>query len=179
MTTKYTIIIAVISLFLISGCAKAKYSQKLHTSDEVGIAKKVFRCRVLAVEEITIREEGKDETGVVTGAIVGASIGSELAKNSEFGGLAGAIIGGVLGDQIGEAASRRKGLAYSILVLYPNGRDEEITFTQEYSPKSGDVIIQPGQTCRLTQSSDGINRILPITGLEKNVDKPEQSKFND
>lgn len=167
-------------LLALTACAP-KVSQNVYASHEVGVAKNVERCRVLAVRNITIQGGAGSQIGQILGAVAGGfgggALGNEVGNGSGqyiatvLGGVAGSFLGGIAGDRAGAQADRRAGLEYSILST--GGR--EITFAQEISP--GDRVINAGETCRIQTDPYGNNRILPVTGIPQQVQPPQTTGF--
>lgn len=155
--------------------------QNVYSSHEVGMAKTVERCRVLAVRDITIQgETGRaigQFAGALTGSVAGGLAGNEIGGGSGqgaatvLGGFFAGLAGGMIGDRLGARADRRPGLEYSILEA--SGR--EITFAQEILP--GDRVVAPGETCRIQTDPYGANRILPASGLPQRVRRPQRTVF--
>ncbi len=155
--------------------------QNLYSAQEVGIAKTVERCRVLAVRNITIQgDQGRgigQVVGSIAGGVTGGALGNQVGEGSGqavavvVGSLAGSLFGGIIGDQIGTQVDQRPGLEYSIL----STGNREITFAQEILP--GDRVINAGETCRIQTDPLGNNRILPITGLPQQIQRPQTTSF--
>jgi len=167
-------------LLALTACAPSA-GQNVYSAREVGVAKQVERCRVLAVRNITIQgDTGRSigqVVGSVTGGVAGGALGNQVGNGSGqaiatvIGGLATSIVGGIAGDRVGAQVDRRPGLEYAILST--GGR--EITFAQEIM--SGDRVIAAGETCRIQTDPYGNNRVLPITGLPQQVQRPRTTSF--
>ena len=170
-----------LALLLVSAGCAPRSGQSVYSPYEVGVAKPVQRCRVLAVRDITIQgDRGRalgQFVGSVGGAVGGGALGREVGKGTGrtvatvLGGLAGGVIGGLVGDAIGADADRRPGLEYA--VLDSGGR--EYTFAQEVLP--GDRIVPAGATCRIQTDPYGNNRVLPADGLPPQVQRPQTTVF--
>ncbi len=169
-----------LALVTLTACAP-NAGQNVYSSSEVGVAKTVERCRVLAVRNITIQgQAGRgigQFVGTVAGGVAGGALGNQVGDGTGqaiatvIGGLAGSVFGGLVGDQVGAQADQRAGLEYSILT---NG-NREITFAQETLP--GDRVIKAGETCRIQTDPRGNNRVLPINGLPPQVQRPQTTTF--
>jgi len=156
-------------------------SQNVYSSGEVGVAKRVERCRVLAVRTITIQGETGREigqiVGTVAGGVAGGALGNQVGSGSGqavatvLGGLAAGIAGGLVGDRIGAQVDQRPGLEYSIL----NAKGQELTFAQEILP--GDRVVNAGETCRIQIDPRGNNRVLPVEGLPQQIQRPQTTSF--
>ncbi|HCE1484500.1 TPA: hypothetical protein NGR22_004732 [Vibrio parahaemolyticus] len=170
------------------GCESISVTESLYASTEVGVSKKVERCRVLEVREVNIRDHSTVEANSAIGTGVGAAAGlfggsylgggSGSAWASSGLGLLGGIAGNLAGKKIGESTGTRKGLEYSVLM----SSGEERTTVQDFM--EGDRIIKPGETCRLQMSYDSKNRsytgaarVLPADHLAEKIQKPKQSTF--
>ena len=169
-----------LALVTLTACAP-NAGQNVYSSSEVGVAKTVERCRVLAVRNITIQGEagrGIGQTvGTIAGGVAGGALGNQVGDGSGqavavvIGGLAAGILGGIVGDRAGAQVDQRPGLEYSVL---SNG-NREITFAQEIIP--GDRVINAGETCRIQTDPRGNNRILPIEGLPQQIQRPQTTTF--
>ncbi len=175
----------IVSIF---GCESIGVTESLYSSSEVGVSKKVERCRVLEVREVNIREQGTVAASSAAGTGVGAALGglggsylgggSGTTWASAGLGLLGSIFGSVAGKKVGESAGTRKGLEYSVLMTDGTER----TSVQDFM--EGDRIIKPGESCRLQMSYDSQNRsytgavrVLPAEHLADRIQKPKQSTF--
>jgi|GEM_PF-2417578 len=168
------------ALLALSACSTGG-GQNVYSSYEVGVAKTVERCRVLAVRDILIQGETGPGIGqfigTAAGGFAGGAIGNQVGGGSGqavatvLGGLAGGLLGGVIGTQVGAQADQRPGLEYSILTT--GGR--EITFAQEIMP--GDRPVAAGATCRVQTDPRGNNRVLPVDGLPSRIQHPEITNF--
>ncbi len=164
----------------LSACAPTT-GQNVYSPYEVGVAKSVERCRVLAVRDITIQGDTGPELGQVVGTIAGGIAGGALGREVGDGSgqaaatVAGAaiagLLGGYLGNRVGMQIDQRPGLEYSIL----STGGQEITFAQEIMP--GDRVINAGETCRIQTDPYGLNRVLPATGFPQQVQRPQVTTF--
>lgn len=155
------------------GCTTPKLSDSLYRESEVGLAKSVVRCRVLAVREVEIRNSEQNNFGGAAGAILGGTAGSSAGGEGTVGrALAvelGVIAGAIIGNKLGDTMSGRKGLEYSVITA--NG--EELTFVQEFL--DDDRVIRVGDTCRMQVARDGRNRVLPAESLPETIQAPKQT----
>jgi len=169
-----------LTLLALSACAPGT-GQNVYSAHEVGMARTVERCRVLAVRNITIQGDTGRElgqfVGTVTGSVAGGSFGNQVGNGSGqavatvLGGLAAGVFGGFVGDRVGARMDQRPGLEYSILDT--GGR--EMTFAQEIM--AGDRMIGAGETCRIQTDPYGNNRVLPITGFPQRIRQPQTTTF--
>lgn len=181
MKIAYLSIVALVLASLgLGACGSPEFSESRYKGSEVGVAKQIQRCRVIATREITIRDEGSGEAGSLAGAVAGGVLGNALTQNvgkgsgrevaEALGVIGGALVGGAIGQKAGETIGTRKGIEYSIL----KADGSEITFAQELL--QGDRIVNPGETCRL-QVSYGVNRVLPAEYLPETVEVPKTTTF--
>lgn len=167
-------------LLALTACAPT-VGQNVYSAREVGVAKSVERCRVLAVRNIVIQGQTGSQIGQIVGGVAGGfgggALGNEVGSGNGqdvatvLGGLAGGIIGGFIGDRVGTQVDRRPGLEYAILST--GGR--EMTFAQEIMP--GDRVINAGETCRIQTDPYGNNRVLPINGFPQQIQPPQTTTF--
>lgn len=173
----------------VSGCTSVSTTESLYSTSEVGVSKKVERCRVLEARQVQIRDEATVERaaglGAATGAI-GAGLGGSQIGNGGAGtaaatlgiGLAGGLIGSAIGRKLGEKAGTRDGVEYSVIMA----DGEERTSVQDLA--KNDRIINPGETCRLQMAYDAKNaswtgpvRVLPAEQLTDEINRPKQTTF--
>lgn len=174
-------IIALSALILTLSACAAGTGQNVYSAREVGVAKSVERCRVLAVRNIMIQGETGRQigqiVGSVAGGVAGGALGNEVGSGSGqavatvLGGLAASVVGGLVGDRVGARVDQRPGLEYSILST--GGR--EMTFAQEIM--TGDRVINAGETCRIQTDPYGNNRVLPVTGFPQQIQRPQVTTF--
>jgi outer membrane lipoprotein SlyB len=176
---KKTLILS-LAFLTVSACAPGA-GQNVYSAREVGVAKSVDRCRVLAVRDITIQGNTGpgigQVVGTVAGSVAGGTLGNQIGNGNGqavatvLSSLAGSLVGGLFGDRIGAQADRRPGLEYAIL----DASGREITFAQEILP--GDRIINAGETCRIQTDPYGNNRVLPVNGLPQQIQRPQTTTF--
>lgn len=169
-----------LTLLALSACAPGA-GQNIYSAREVGVAKTVERCRVLAVRNITIQGDTGGElgqfVGTVAGGVAGGALGNQVGDGSGqavatvLGGLAAGVLGGLVGDRVGAQMDQRPGLEYSILST--GGR--EMTFAQEIM--AGDRLINAGETCRIQTDPYGNNRVLPVDGFPQRIQQPQTTIF--
>lgn len=170
-------------LFTLAACSsRPEFSESVYTSQEVGEAKRIVRCRVLSVRQITIRDPNSAREGEAFGALAGGLLGAALGGTvggdandrrlgAAVGGVLGSVGGGAIGESIGEDRGTRIGLEYSVLTA----DGEEITFAQELL--AGDRVVATGSTCRM-QISGTKRRILPADYLPDQVERPKETTFS-
>jgi len=179
-SSMYKLLTLPVLLLTLTACASGP-SQTVYSAQEVGVAKMVERCRVLAVRTITIQGDTGPAighiVGTVAGGVAGGLLGNEVgdgrgqAVATVLGSLATSIVGGMIGDRVGGQMDQRPGLEYSILST--GGR--EITLAQNSIP--GDRIINAGETCRIQTDPYGNNRILPADGFPQRIQPPQTTTF--
>ena len=175
---------------LLSACAPpTPPSESVYRNNETRVSMSVDRCRVLDTRAIALA--GTDDrlttrsrldpaqAGATIGGILGTAIGSTTggdyaAASAAIGGTLGAAAGAAGGTHLSRHASRRDGVEYSVLVSR-GGQARERIIAQDIS--AGDRIVQPGQTCRIASTPNGL-RVLPASGLPARVDAPARSRFN-
>lgn len=172
--------VLIVTQFL-SGCSTPVLSESMYRSSEVGVSKRVVRCRIVEAREVLIRgSESEAKTGGVIGSIaggvVGATLGSRVGEGfgktlaTEAGAIGGALAGHALGAQGSDKLSERKGVEYSYIL--ENG--DEATHVQELLPS--DRILRANDSCRVQVSPDGKNRVLPADQLPDAVYAPKKTE---
>ncbi len=169
--------VVVIALAALAACSSPKVSDSLYRDSEVGISKRIVRCRVLEAREVAIRGDDAPEKGEAVGSIVGllvgAIIGSQIGDGAgrdiavQVGATAGAAAGGGAGRQAADKLSERPGIEYSIIL----DDGQELTLVQDFLET--DRIVQPGETCRLQIEAEGMNRVLPAEHLPERINAPK------
>ncbi len=173
-----------------ASCTSTYTTENTYSASEVGVSKKVERCRVLEVREVQIRDkdvvEGAAGIGTATGAL-GAGLGGAQIGSGGAGtvaaaagiGLLGGVLGQAVGRKVGEKAGTRTGVEYSVLLA----DGEERTSVQDLA--EGDRIINPGETCRIQMAYDPKNatwtgpvRILPAEQLADEIARPKETRFS-
>ncbi len=177
----YKFITAAALVTTLGACAGAQTSQNLYRAGEVGVSKPVERCRVLAVRDITIQGDNGRPIGEIVGGVAGGVLGGYAGSGIGggtgqdvaivLGSLAGGLLGGTVGGKVGDQVDQRRGLEYSVML----DSGQEITFAQEILP--GEQIIPAGATCRVQTDPRGLNRVLPVTGLPTQIQRPVQTRF--
>ena len=153
------LILFLVFLNVLTGCLSPTASDSLYRESEVGVAKNLKACTVLAVREVAIKAEDGDNYGAVAGAVVGGTAGSGIGGGTgrvlaaELGAIAGAIVGSSLGD-----SRKLPGLEYTVSDQQGNA----VTLVQNYL--DGERIVQSGEKCWLQESPAGRNRVLPAGG---------------
>ncbi|CAK0756715.1 outer membrane lipoprotein SlyB [Gammaproteobacteria bacterium] len=176
------VLLTLIFAQLLSGCSTPVLSESMYRSSEVGVSKKVLRCRVVEAREVMIRGSESDAktggfAGTVAGGVLGATMGSMVGKGmgksiaTEVGAIGGGVAGQALGSQAADKLSERKGIEYSYIL--ENG--EEATHVQELLPQ--DRILRANETCRVQISPDGKNRVLPAEQLPDSVYAPKKTEI--
>lgn len=171
--------ILLVSAGAVAACSSPKVSDSLYRDSEVGVSKRVVRCRVLEAREVAIRGDDAPQKGEAIGSIVGGIAGAILGSTigggkgqalaTEAGAVVGMSAGGAGGRQAADKLSERKGVEYSIIL--DNG--EERTLVQDFL--EGDRVVHPGETCRLQIEHDGKNRVLPAEQLPEQVNAPKKT----
>ena len=160
-------ITGIVGLLTLVGCASAQVGDNLYRSSEVGRAKKILRCRVLASRQITIRSDEAGDKGEAIGFVTGlaASRSDKPVVN-----IVGGLVGGVLGRMVGDKLHELPGVEYTVILA--NG--EERTLVQNLL--KGERMLPVHKACRL-QVSGSYNRVLPADHLPNKVKRPKKVKF--
>ena len=188
MTIKHLLLQAP-GFLIFAGCTSTYTTESTYEASEIGVSKKVVRCRVLEAREITIRDkdvvEGAAGLGAATGAI-GAGIGGSTIGSGGAGtaaatagiGLVGGLIGQAIGRKVGEKTGSRAGVEYAVILT----DGEERTLVQDLA--EGDRVITPGETCRLQLAYDdrsmmwtGPARVLPTEHFTEEIAAPKRTTF--
>ena len=160
--------ILILSLILAS-CASTTIGDNLYRTSEVGKAKKLLRCRVLASRAIMIRSDESGEKGEAIGFVTGmAASNSKHSAVNIIGGLVGGALGRIAGDKLHELP----GVEYTVIL----SDGEERTLVQNLL--KGERMLPPHKLCRL-QVSGSYNRVLPADHLPGKVKRPKKVKFSD
>lgn len=176
-------------MIAVSACAPMQPpTESVYRANETRVSQSVDRCRVLDTRQVALagrdtrnqsaRRFSATDVGATIGGIVGTALGSQAtdefsAGAAAIGGTLGAVAGASAASHIDRAQTSRAGVEYSVLMVGNGGAQERI-IVQDLAP--GDRIVQPGQSCRIATSPNGL-RVLPASGLPQRVARPAQTRF--
>lgn len=164
----YTVIIISLTSVLLSSCASMEASDNLYRSSEVGRAKVLLSCRVLASRKITIRSDHSGDKGETLGFITG--LAASNSRNPVVN-IIGGLVGGAVGRKVGDKLHNMPGVEYTVIL----SSGEERSLVQNL--RKGERMLAPKTPCRL-QVSGSYNRVLSSGHLPSKVKKPTKVKFS-
>lgn len=158
------------TLLLVASCSSDKASQNLYTSREVGKAKRIIPCTVVATRDVVIREANSGNKGEAIGFFVGAVASADNNSNQPLVRYLGGLLGGAIGRSASDKLHERDGVEYTVLL----SDGEERQLIQDI--REGESILEQGDACRMQASGD-LNRILPAGDYPEAVKRPVKTQF--
>ena len=109
------ILIAIIGLALITGCAQ-NISPQTYSVGSVGQVNRTVSGVIISTREVDVAgTSGIGSTaGATTGAVVGSAAGGSNSRGNIVGAIGGAIVGGIAGSAIESNATKQKGMEYVV-----------------------------------------------------------------
>ncbi|BAF70181.1 glycine zipper 2TM domain-containing protein [Nitratiruptor sp. SB155-2] len=146
MQRSIVMIVSLVIMFVLSGCAQRPYVQEVSPASTTYVMK-VQRGTIESIRPVVIKDSG---TGAFLGAITGAVLGSMVGKGKGKtlatlgGGLAGAYVGSELA----------KANAQELTVLLDNG--EEVVVVVK------GVRFYPGERVRIVTKGSRVISVEPL-----------------
>ena len=136
-------------LVLVLGACTYDTGSNVYRAGDVNQVQDIDRGVVESWRAVTVQTE--KPVGKFVGAGVGAAAGADIGGRGA-GGVIGAIVGGLVGGAVGnsvdEAAGRRQGFEY-IVVLDNGSRVSIVDTSDEPIPAGAPVILQYGSRTRI------------------------------